>query len=139
MTALAVIAEKATLVERHLDRVAQKLPASPQELQPATDAADAVILHLWQATQLVLDLATATCVRMKLGTPNDYADGFRRLAKAGVIDIALAERLARAAGFRNVIAHAYDTLDLARVWNAARHGPGDLRAFVHALGQATTR
>ena len=43
-------------VERHLDRVATRLPGSPEDLQPATDASDAVILHLWQATQTVIDL-----------------------------------------------------------------------------------
>lgn len=36
----------------------------------------------------------------------------------------------RAAGFRNLVAHAYASIDLARVHEAARHGPADLRAFV---------
>jgi uncharacterized protein YutE (UPF0331/DUF86 family) len=52
---------------------------------------------------------------------------------AGIIDDVLAARLARAAGFRNVIAHAYDQLDMARVFRAAQEGPGDLEAFLAAL------
>jgi uncharacterized protein YutE (UPF0331/DUF86 family) len=35
-----------------------------------------------------------------------------RLAGAGVIDAPLAERLARAAGFRNLVAHAYARVDM---------------------------
>jgi uncharacterized protein YutE (UPF0331/DUF86 family) len=44
--------------------------------------------------------------------------------------VALAGRLAKAAGFRNVIAHAYESLDMGRVYDAAVSGPPDLRAFL---------
>jgi hypothetical protein len=40
---LAVLAERAAAVERHLARVAQKLPSTPAELLPNTDASDSVI------------------------------------------------------------------------------------------------
>ena len=120
-------------VERHLRRVAERLPASASELQPLTDASDAVILHLWQATQIVIDLAMAACLSLKLGTPGSYADAFRRLQQAKALDASLADRLVRAAGFRNVVAHAYDTLDMTRVHAAAREGPGDPRAFLALL------
>jgi hypothetical protein len=46
-----------------------------------------------------------------------------------------AERLTRAAGFRNVVAHAYETLDMDRVFAAAVQGPADLRAFLGALAR----
>lgn len=121
------------LVRRHLARVAERLPSTPVSFRPATDASDAVILHLWQATQIVIDLALAACLRFDLGTPPSYADAFRRLAQAGLLDEALAERLTRAAGFRNVVAHAYDTLDMERVFRAARDGPVDLEAFLAKL------
>ncbi len=73
-----LLAERAMAVERHLARVAERLPAK------ATD------------------------------------------------------RLARAAGFRNIVAHAYDTLDMKRVHRAATQGPADLRAFLAALGRRLT-
>jgi uncharacterized protein YutE (UPF0331/DUF86 family) len=132
MTALDtdVLAQKVSAVERHLARVARKLPATPAELRPSTDAADAVLLHLWQAVQIVIDLAVALCVRSNLGTPSDYGSAFRMLAEAGKLDPALAERLVRAAGFRNAVAHAYETIDMRRVHDAASRGPDDLRAFL---------
>lgn len=55
------------------------------------------------------------------------------LGEHGAIDEALAGRLARAAGFRNVVVHAYAHLDLRRVHEAALHGPDDLTAFLGAL------
>jgi uncharacterized protein YutE (UPF0331/DUF86 family) len=128
-----VLAERTMAVERHLRRVADRLPPSSVDLQPATDVSDAVVLHLWQATQIVIDLAMSACLWMKLGTPSSYADAFRLLEKAAVVDSSLADRLVRAAGFRNIVAHAYDTLDMARVHDAAVHGPADLRAFLARL------
>ena len=133
----AVLAERTMAVERHLRRVADRLPASPANLQPVTDVSDAVILHLWQATQIAIDLAMAACLALNLGTPASYADAFRRLQKAGVVDEALADRLVRAAGFRNLVAHAYETLDMERVHAAAKHGPTDLLAFLALLRDRT--
>jgi uncharacterized protein YutE (UPF0331/DUF86 family) len=124
----ALLAEKTMAVERHLRRVADRLPADVREFEPATDASDAVMLHLWQAVQIVIDVALSACLRLELGTPATYADAFRRLAEAQVIDAGLADRLSRAAGFRDVVAHAYEDIDMARVFRAARDGPADLRA-----------
>ena len=124
-------------VERHLTRVAERLPVQALDLKPATDASDAVVLHLWQATQIVLDLAMSACLSLKLGTPSSYGDAFRRLHEHGVIAAALANRLVRAAGFRNVVAHAYETIDMQRVHEAAQAGPSDLRSFLAALRDLT--
>jgi uncharacterized protein YutE (UPF0331/DUF86 family) len=134
-----VLAERAMAVERHLRRVAERLPARALDLQPATDASDAVILHLWQATQIVIDLAMGCCLALGLGTPGSYGDAFRLLQKAGVIEGALADRLVRAAGFRNIVAHAYGSLDMARVHDAATNGPDDLRSFLRCVRDRAVR
>ncbi|MCA1672136.1 MAG: DUF86 domain-containing protein [Actinobacteria bacterium] len=128
-----LMAERAAVVGRHLDRVARHLPEDPAELRPDTAATDTVILHLWQAVQVVIDLAVSTCVRLGVGSPPTYADAFRRLADAQIIQRDLADQLARAAGFRNLVVHAYGRLDLQRVHATAVAGPADLRAFLVAL------
>lgn len=130
-----LLAEKAAAIERHLDRVAQRLPADAADFQPSTDASDAVILHLWQAVQLAVDLALAACLQLKLGTPENYGNAFVRLADAGHLDESLAHRLVRAAGFRNQVAHAYEKLDMQRIYRAATDGPADLRALLAALAE----
>ncbi|MGH3939058.1 MAG: type VII toxin-antitoxin system HepT family RNase toxin [Pseudonocardiaceae bacterium] len=108
-------------------------PATPRTLQPLSTQTDAVVLHLWQAVQVVIDLAVSSCVRLGLGSPPTYADAFRMLAGAQVIPGELAQRLARAAGFRNLVVHADAELDLRWVHTAATSGPADLRAFLAAL------
>ena len=97
----AVLAERTMTVERHFRRVAERLPHAAADLQPSTDASDAsdtVTLRLWQATQIVIDLAMTACLSLKLGTPASYADAFRRLEQARIIDTLLADRLVRAVG-----------------------------------------
>lgn len=128
-----LLAERAAAVVRHLDRVAAHLPADPDGLGPLSTATDTVVLHLWQAVQVVIDLAVSTCVRLGLGSPPTYGDAFRSLAGAGVLDADLAGRLARAAGFRNLVVHAYAEPDLRRLHAIAADGPSDLRAFLAAL------
>ncbi len=92
-----LLAERTATVLAHLDRVAAHLPADPADLRPMSSPTDTVVLHLWQAIQVVIDLATATCVRLGLGSPPTYGDAFRRLAEAGILDPQLGTRLARAA------------------------------------------
>jgi uncharacterized protein YutE (UPF0331/DUF86 family) len=133
----AILAERAATVRRHLRRVADRLPAEPAQLRPMSDATDAVVLHLWQAVQIVIDLAVSACVRLGLGSPPTYGDAFRMLAEHGVVDAELADRLARAAGFRNVVVHAYADLDLAHVHRAATEGRDDLLAFLAAIRDRT--
>lgn len=128
-----LLAERAAAVDRHLRRVTEHLPAHPENLQPLSTETDAVILHLWQAVQVVINLAVSSCVRLGLGSPPTYADAFRMLASARLIPGELAHRLGHAAGFRNLVVHAYAELDLRRVHTAATSGPADLRAFLAAL------
>jgi uncharacterized protein YutE (UPF0331/DUF86 family) len=134
----SVLAERAATVERHLSRVAARLPRNPAELVAASDASDAVILHLWQAVQIVIDLGLSACLHFNLGTPESYGDAFRRLSDAGFLESDLAQRLTQAAGFRNLVAHAYEGLDMERVHRAATEGPADLRAFLARLRDLLT-
>lgn len=126
----ATFAEKVAAVERHLMRVKEYLPKTAAELHPSSLALDAVLLHLWQAAQITIDLAMSVTVRLHLGTPKTYGEAFLALARAQVISPELADRLVRMTGFRNRVAHAYEGLDLQRVHHAAVHGPDELRAFL---------
>jgi uncharacterized protein YutE (UPF0331/DUF86 family) len=129
------MASKFRAIERHLARVESMVPDDRAAFEPMTAASDAVVLHLWQAIQLAIDLALHECSRRRLETPPDDGSAFRALGGAGVLDRELAERLVRAVAFRNVIAHGYEGLDLDLVWRAGREGPADLRAFMRAVAE----
>ena len=68
-------------------------------------------------------------------SPDDYAACFRELAHAGLIPVALGERLERMARFRNLLVHKYWNLDHARVHEIILHDLGDLRDFAAAVAR----
>ena len=130
-----ILVERIQAVERHLKRVRESLPPSESAFTPASNASDAVILHLWQAIQLVIDIAVSSCVQLNLGSPVSYADAFVRLSQGGFLDPELAMRLCHASGFRNRLVHAYEDLDLKKIYQIAQTGPQDLTAFLAAVAK----
>lgn len=127
-----ILAERVAAIERHLDRVKRCLPELESEFTPLSNASDAVILHLWQAIQIIIDMASSACIYLKLGTPVSYADAFLKLGAAGYLSTELATHLSHAAGFRNRIVHAYEDLDMSKIYLIAKKGPEDLRHFLSA-------
>ena len=71
----------------------------------------------------MIDLAVGACVAHGAGTPQNYADAFRRLQQAAVIEPGRADRLVRAAGFRNVVAQARDRVRYGDAWIARPSPP----------------
>jgi uncharacterized protein YutE (UPF0331/DUF86 family) len=71
------------------------------------------------------------------GAPESNADAVARLAEQSVIDGALAGRLGRAVGFRNVLVHQYVEVDDDQVV-AALDDLGDLEAFVTQVARWIT-
>ena len=65
--------------------------------------------------------------------PTDYADAFRSLVEAQVLDQALGERLETMSRFRNLLIHVYAEVDDRRVHGFLRSDLGDLEALARAL------
>ena len=122
--------ERSGVLEAHLGRIKDALPADALAFKRGTDAADVVSLHLLFGIQVVLDLAVFCCIHFGLQAPASYDDAVARLAHAGRISDPLAERLEKAANFRDAFVHAFDDIDSATIYRAARALPDDLRMFM---------
>lgn len=85
------------------------------------------------AIQAALDAASHVVSDRRLGEPRTNRELFALLAKDGWLPVGLAERLQFMAGFRNVLVHGYDDVDLAIVRDVLEHRLGDLLAFVDAV------
>ena len=125
-----LMSERSRVLEAHLDRIHDALPADPLAFKRGTDAADVVSLHLLFGIQVVLDLAIFACIHFGLQAPASYDDAVARLAHAGRISDALGERLEKAANFRDAFVHAFDDIDAGSIYRAARALPDDLRMFM---------
>jgi uncharacterized protein YutE (UPF0331/DUF86 family) len=85
------------------------------------------------AIQAALDVASHIVSDERLGEPKTNAQLFGALAAAGILPRDLEPELAKMAGFRNVLVHAYVDVDVALLAKVVRERLGDLRAFVQAV------
>lgn len=125
-----LLAERSRVLESHLVRLQATLPADPVTFRRGTDTMDVVSLHLLFSIQIVLDLAIFGCIHFGLQAPASYDEAIARLAHAGRISDPLADRLEKAATFRDAFVHAFDDLDPMAIHRAARALPDDLRMFM---------
>jgi uncharacterized protein YutE (UPF0331/DUF86 family) len=85
------------------------------------------------AIQAAIDVASHIVSDRRLGEPRTNRELFDLLERDGWIDAPLAATLRNMAGFRNVLVHGYDDVDLAVVRDVLQHHLGDLDAFVAAV------
>ncbi len=85
------------------------------------------------AIQACQDVASVIVADQRLGEPRTNQALMDLLLGAGWLDAPLAARLRRAIGFRNVLVHGYDVVDLAIVRDVLANGIDDLTAFVAAV------
>src|SRR5438445_2130658 len=110
----AVQAAKIAAITDAVQRIREVLPASAEALRADRTAREIVILNLFVAVQECLALATHWPADAGWSVPASYGDVFLALAEHSVIDRELAQRLATAAGFRNLIAHQYGAIKADR-------------------------
>jgi uncharacterized protein YutE (UPF0331/DUF86 family) len=130
MTDAGLVAKKLARIEgclRDLDAV------DPDVL--ATDVVqERFAEHTLQiAIQAAVDVAAHIVADARLGDAATNHALFDLLARNGWLDAAQVQVMHRMVGFRNVLVHGYDDVDLRVVADAVRHRRGDLQAFVDAI------
>lgn len=85
------------------------------------------------AIQAALDVASHIVSDERLGEPGSYRELFGLLERAGYLPGTLARELEKMAGFRNVLVHGYDDVDLAIVREILERRLDDLLLFVERI------
>jgi len=129
----ALVAKKLALIETCVQQL--RSLARPQALR--TDVREQrFIEHTLQiAIQSALDVASHIVSDDRLGEPETNRELFDLLVKAGALSPSLASTLRDMAGFRKVIVHGYQDVDLGVVEDVLRNHLDDLLAFVAAVRQ----
>jgi uncharacterized protein YutE (UPF0331/DUF86 family) len=122
----------AALTERTA-RIARLAAPDEATLAANEDALDLVSFNLMLAVQASCDVAAHIISDEGLPATSSLAEGFVRLAEHGVITKTTATQLARAVGFRNVVAHAYHRIDPKVAHAASTSGRADLEAFAREV------
>ncbi len=85
------------------------------------------------AIQAALDIASHIVSDERLGEPRTNRELFDLLERGGWVAPGLAQTLRNMVGFRNVLVHGYDAVDLAVVEDVLRNRLGDLLDFVSVI------
>ena len=85
------------------------------------------------AIQAALDVASHIVSDDRLGEPATNRELFHLLQTGDYVPPALGETLSRMAGFRNVLVHGYDTVDLDVVKDVLDHRLEDLLTYCAAI------
>ena len=94
---------KAAIIERALRRVHEEYAACPN-LDNYTNV-DAMTLNIERACQAAIDLAMHLVAREHAGIPQNSADAFILLEKAGLLQAETVKEMTAMTGFRNVSVH----------------------------------
>ena len=127
-----VCVNKAAIMERALRRVREEFAADP-ELASWTHV-DALTLNVERACQAAIDLAMRLVTRERLGAPQSSSDAFRLLQQGGLISEPIARSMVAMVGFRNVVIHEYQRVDLAILRAIAQTRWQDFVAYCDQLG-----
>jgi uncharacterized protein YutE (UPF0331/DUF86 family) len=123
-----LLAKKLALVETCVSDLRRL--ARPSELSHDLREQRFVEHTLQIAIQASLDVASHIVSDDRLGEPRTSRELFDLLERAGWIAPPLAATLRHMVGFRNVLVHGYDDVDLAIVRDVVEHKLDDLLEFV---------
>jgi uncharacterized protein YutE (UPF0331/DUF86 family) len=131
MTDAALIAKKLARIEScvsDLDRLAR-----PDAIDTDIRERRFVEHTLQIAIQAALDVASHIVSDRRLGEPRTNRELFDLLRQDGWLDEPLTISLRNMAGFRNVLVHGYDDVDMNVVHDVLDVHLGDLTTFVAAV------
>lgn len=128
-----MIENKISAIRKYLSILDRYKGFSKVEIENNIDIKGAVQRYLYLVTQTTIDLAESIIAQKKLRKPTTMAESFHILHEAGVISDELKQKLVQMAGFRNVIAYAYEDLDYDIVVDVLHNSKKDISAFLEVL------
>lgn len=133
MTSLSVIENKISSVKKYLRILERYKQYSQDEIVNDIDKKGAVERYLYLAVQASIDLAESVIAYKNLRRPSTMSDSFYILQEDGIISIELTEKMVKMTGFRNIIAHDYEKLNYAIVYDVLQNRLIDIEDFLNRI------
>jgi len=126
-----LVAKKLALIETCVEQL--RTMARPESLRTDVREQRFVEHTLQIAIQAALDVASHIVSDERLGEPETNRELFDLLVRGGRLPETLASSLRDMAGFRNILVHGYQDVDLGIVEDVLVHHLDDLLDFVTAV------
>lgn len=133
-----VILNKKESIERCLRQI-RRYYRLPSDVEFAEDhlKQDAIAINMQRACEQSIDVANHLVKTLKLGLPKDSRDSFQLLADHKIVPRELAANLIKMIGFRNILVHEYQQLDLDLMVDVIENHLDDLLLLTQHALQAT--
>lgn len=117
-----IILNKKISIERRISQI-RAYYAMPSDTPFESDylRQDAIAMNLQRIAELTIDIANHLIKSKKLGLPQDSADSFVLLHRANVISADMMRNMKGMVGFRNVVVHEYQQMDLSIMKDVIEH------------------
>ena len=96
---------------------------------------DAIAMNLQRACECVIDMTNHLIRRRKLGLPRDSRESFALIQQEGLISPEQMKAMQAMIGFRNILVHEYQRLDLGIMVDVIENRLDDLLAFADEVFQ----
>ncbi|NWH05053.1 type VII toxin-antitoxin system HepT family RNase toxin [Desulfobacter latus] len=91
---------------------------------------------MYLLTDTCIALAEMVIKKKNLRIPQSYAEAFDILGDSGVLDPEFAYSFAKIAGFRNFLAHDYETIDSGIICTKILAGLTDIRSYIRQIQES---
>lgn len=129
MTNISVIETKISSIRKYLKILKNYQKYSRKEIEGNLTLRGATERYLYLITQAAIDLAEVVISLKSFRRPNSYSETFHILKEENFISSDLTEKLAKMAGFRNIIAHDYENLDFRVIYDVLKNRLIDIEKF----------
>lgn len=131
MTDVALIVKKLASIEQRVQELRTLI--RPEDVRE-NKITQGYAQHMLQtAIQAALDVASHIISDERLREPSENRGAFKVIAQAGWLPADLADTLSEMVGFRNVLVHQYDDVDLTVVEKVLTSHLDDFLAFTDAI------
>lgn len=133
MSNRAIIENKISAIKKYLKIISGYKKYAQKEIEADLNLRGAVERYLYLAVQATIELAEATVAYKKLRKPQTMAESFEILQEEKIIGSDLAQKLIKMVGFRNIIAHDYEKINYAIVYDVLHTGAKDIEKFIKII------
>ncbi|OGW84325.1 MAG: hypothetical protein A2987_05520 [Omnitrophica bacterium RIFCSPLOWO2_01_FULL_45_10] len=129
----ALLRTKTAHIKKSMDRLLGKAGVPRKEFRANADIQDIVTHNLQLAIQGAIDIASHIISDEGWGVPNTLVGLFEILREHKVIDEKMSGLMKKMVGFRNIIVHEYDDIDLNKVHQILTERLGDFDDFLKQI------
>jgi uncharacterized protein YutE (UPF0331/DUF86 family) len=123
------ISRKLRNMKKYLDFLRSYKSITKEELEENYELESAIERNFHLAIESVLDIGEIIISAEDFEKPEDYRSIILILGKKGIIPKDFAEYFADIAGFRNILVHLYEDLDIEKLHNYLQNNLEDISEF----------